>query len=308
MTQPLRLAFMGTPPFGRAAFDALRSVGHDIVALYSQPPRPSGRGHQLQKSAMHLAAEAAGIPVRTPVTLRKAEEQQAFAALNLDAAVVVAYGLILPRPILDAPRLGCVNIHASALPRWRGAAPIQRALLAGDRESAVMTMLMDEGLDTGPVLLDERIAIPPGLDSAGLHDAMSAAGGRLIVPTLEGLASGRLIPRPQSSEGITYAAKIGKDEPRINWNESAAQCANRVRAFAPAPGAWAMLDGERVKILKAVAVSGSGAPGAWLGPGLTIACGDGALRLDTVQRAGRTPVSGEEFLRAVPDPAGLCFA
>jgi methionyl-tRNA formyltransferase len=293
----LRLAFMGTPGFSVAPLAALISAGHEIAAAYCQPPRPAGRGQAEQKSAVHLFAGQNGIAVRTPKSLRTAEAQADFAALDLDAAVVVAYGLILPKPILDAPRLGCVNIHASLLPRWRGAAPIQRAIMAGDAETGVMTMLMDEGLDTGPVLMAERIAITPDMTAGQLHDALSPLGADLIVRTMAALERGTIVPQPQTAEGMTYAAKIAKDETRLDWSRPAAELRNRIRGLAPAPGAWAEINGERIKILKAVPAEGSGAPGTVLDDRLTVACGEGALRLDVLQRPGRGPMAADALLR-----------
>ena len=295
----LRLAFMGTPPFSVAPLAALISAGHEIAAVYSQPPRPTGRGHAEQKGAVHAFAEANGIEVRTPKSLKSAEAQEAFAALELDAAVVVAYGLILPKPILDAPRLGCVNIHASLLPRWRGAAPIQRAIMAGDTETGVMTMLMDEGLDTGPVLMAERLAITPDMTGGQLHDALSPLGADLIVRTMAALGRGGITPQPQSADGMTYAAKISKDECRIDWAEDSEAIRNRIRGLAPAPGAWTAIHGERVKVLKASRAEGSGAPGTALDEALTIACGNGALKLETLQRPGRGPLAACDMLRGV---------
>ncbi len=300
----LRLAFMGTPAFSVAPLAALISAGHQIAAVYTQPPRPAGRGHAMQKSAVHVFAEANGIPVMTPKSLKTAEAQAAFAALELDAAVVVAYGLLLPRPILDAPRLGCVNIHASLLPRWRGAAPIQRAIMAGDAETGVMTMQMDAGLDTGPVLMAERLAIGPDMTAGELHDALSPLGADLIVRTMAALERGAIAARPQAEAGATYAAKISKEETRLDWTQDAAKLRNQVRGLSPAPGAWTELNGERVKVLKAALAGGAGAPGAVLDDRLTIGCGIGALRLDILQRPGRGPMAADELLRGFPVPAG----
>jgi len=300
----LRLAFMGTPAFSVAPLAALISAGHQIAAVYTQPPRPAGRGHAMQKSAVHVFAEANGIPVMTPKSLKTAEAQAAFAALELDAAVVVAYGLILPQPILDAPRLGCVNIHASLLPRWRGAAPIQRAIMAGDAETGVMTMQMDAGLDTGPVLMAERLAIGPDMTAGELHDALSPLGADLIVRTMAALERGAIAARPQAEAGATYAAKISKEETRLDWTQDAAKLRNQVRGLSPAPGAWTELNGERVKVLKAALAGGAGAPGAVLDDRLTIGCGIGALRLDILQRPGRGPMAADELLRGFPVPAG----
>ena len=294
---------MGTPAFSVAPLAALISAGHEIAAVYSQPPRPSGRGHAETPSPVHQFAEKNGIPVRTPKSLRNAEAQAEFAALDLDAAVVVAYGLILPKPILDAPRIGCVNIHASLLPRWRGAAPIQRAIMAGDTETGVMTMLMDEGLDTGPVLMAERIAISNTMMAGQLHDALSPLGADLIVRTMAALGRGGIEPQPQPADGMTYAAKLTKDEQRLDWNRPAAELRNRIRGLAPAPGAWTIINGERVKILKASLADGAGEAGIALDDRLLIATGDGALRLETLQRPGRGPVDAADLLRGFAVPA-----
>ena len=300
----LRLAFMGTPAFSIAPLAALISAGHEIAAVYSQPPRPAGRGHALQKSPVHAFAEANAIPVMTPKSLKSTEAQAEFAALGLDAAVVVAYGLILPQPILDAPRLGCVNIHASLLPRWRGAAPIQRAIMAGDTETGVMTMQMDAGLDTGPVLMAERLAIGPDMNAGELHDALSPLGADLIVRTMAALERGAIVAQPQPETGATYAAKISKEETRLDWTRDAAALRNQVRGLSPAPGAWTEINGERVKVLKAALAEGAGAPGTVLDDRLTIACGAGALRLDILQRPGRGPMAADDLLRGFPAPAG----
>ena len=300
----LRLAFMGTPAFSIAPLAALISAGHEIAAVYSQPPRPAGRGHALQKSPVHAFAEANAIAVMTPKSLKSTEAQAEFAALGLDAAVVVAYGLILPQPILDAPRLGCVNIHASLLPRWRGAAPIQRAIMAGDTETGVMTMQMDAGLDTGPVLMAERLAIGPDMNAGELHDALSPLGADLIVRTMAALERGAIAAQPQPETGATYAAKISKEETRLDWTRDAATLRNQVRGLSPAPGAWTEINGERVKVLKAALAEGAGAPGTVLDDRLTIACGAGALRLDILQRPGRGPMAADELLRGFPVPAG----
>ena len=300
----LRLAFMGTPAFSIAPLAALISAGHEIAAVYSQPPRPAGRGHALQKSPVHAFAEANAIPVMTPKSLKSAEAQAEFAALGLDAAVVVAYGLILPQPILDAPRHGCLNIHASLLPRWRGAAPIQRAIMAGDTETGVMTMQMDAGLDTGPVLMAERLAIGPDMNAGELHDALSPLGADLIVRTMAALERGAIAAQPQPETGATYAAKISKEETRLDWTRDAATLRNQVRGLSPAPGAWTEINGERVKVLKAALAEGAGAPGTVLDDRLTIACGTGALRLDILQRPGRGPMAADELLRGFPVPAG----
>lgn len=303
----MRIAFMGTPDFSVPAFDALREAGHEIACVYTQPPRPAGRGQKERKSPVQLAAEAAGIEVRTPASLKDADAQAAFAALDLEAAVVVAYGLILPAPILDAPRRGCINIHASLLPRWRGAAPIQRALLAGDGETGVTIMQMDEGLDTGPVLLRESVEITEDMNAGELHDALAELGGRLIVDALAGLEDGSVKPSPQIEDGVTYAHKLERGEERIDWSRDAAEVARHVRGFAPWPGAWFEYDGDRIKVLAAEVTDGSGAPGEVLDDDLTVACGSGALRLLRVQRAGRAAMDAEAYLRGQAVPKGAHF-
>jgi methionyl-tRNA formyltransferase len=293
----LRLAFMGTPEFARTGLAALIGAGHDIACVYSQPPRPAGRGQRPRPSPVQALAEERGLPVRTPVNLREAAEQTHFAGLGLDAAVVAAYGLILPPAFLEAPRRGCLNIHASLLPRWRGAAPIQRAILAGDHETGITIMQMDEGLDTGPMLLAERLPISPSDTGAMLHDRLAALGARLIVAALEQLAAGRLIPTSQPASGATYAAKLRREDGRLDWREPAGDLARRVRALTPWPGAWCELVGERIKVLAAEPVSAEGPPGRLLDDRLTIACGAGALRLLAVQRPGKAPLGATEFLR-----------
>ena len=298
----LRLAFFGTPDFSVAALRALRGAGHDIARVYTQPPRPAGRGQSERQSPVHRAALAMGLEVAHPPTLKDAGVQRAFAALKADAAVVVAYGLILPKPVLDAPLLGCLNIHASLLPRWRGAAPIQRAILEGDRETGVTIMCMDEGLDTGPMLLSESAPVAADETAGTLHDKLAALGAKLILRALDGLAAGALKPRPQPKTGVTYAAKIGKDEARLNWRLDAAVLERRVRGFAPQPGAWFELpsgnDTERVRVLRAAAVETTqGMPGMVRDNLLTIACGRGALRPLVLHRAGRAPMPTDAFLR-----------
>jgi methionyl-tRNA formyltransferase len=297
---PLRIIFMGTPDFAALALSALHAAGHAIVAVYSQPPRPAGRGHALKKSPVQERAEALGLPVLTPTSLKTPDAQADFAAHGADVAVVAAYGLILPRPILEAPRLGCLNIHASLLPRWRGAAPIQRAILAGDAETGIAIMQMDAGLDTGAVLLEKRIPIAPGDTAGSLHDTLSALGAEAIVAALPGRAAGTLTPRPQPAEGVTYAAKISPEEARLDWSRDAAFLARAVRAFNPVPGAWTTLpNGERLKILEAIPLAdGAGEPGA-IDPDFTIACGEGALRPLTVQRQGKRPMPVAEMLRGL---------
>jgi len=294
----LRIIFMGTPAFAAVALKALIDAGHDIVAVYSQPPRPKGRGMETQKSPVHAFAEELGIPVRTPASLKGADEIAAFAALKADVAVVAAYGLILPKAVLDAPRHGCLNIHASLLPRWRGAAPIQRAIMAGDAETGVTIMQMAEGLDTGPMLLKQSLAIDPAMDAGALHDELAQIGARLICAALDTVTD--LKPVPQPVEGVTYATKITKEEARIDWRRSAAELDRQIRGLSPAPGAFTELKGERLTILAADAVSGSGAPGTTLDDRLTIACGEGALRPTLVKRAGKRAMATEELLRGFP--------
>lgn len=302
----LRLAFMGTPDFAVPVLAELIAAGHEIAAVYSQPPRRAGRGMAEQPSPVHRFAEANGLSVRTPVSLKSPEEQSAFAALGLDAAVVVAYGLILPKPVLDAPRLGCLNLHASLLPRWRGAAPIQRAIMAGDAETGVMVMQMDEGLDTGPVLLAEHVRIGPKATAGSLHDELSRIGASLMVRALAALERGALQAMPQAAGGVTYASKIDKDEARIDWSRDAGALDCHIRGLTPFPGAFfeVMRDKApvRIKVLRAEPVAGSGAPGEVLSldGGITIACGQGALRIAELQRAGKGPMQAEDFLRGFP--------
>ncbi len=299
---------MGTPVISVAVLAALIEAGHEIVAAYSQPPRKAGRGMALQKSPVQQFAEARGIEVRTPVSLKSEEEQQAFADLSLDVAIVVAYGLLLPGPILDAPRLGCLNMHASLLPRWRGAAPIQRAIMAGDAQSGVMIMQMDEGLDTGAVLSGVRVPITSETTADSLHDQLAAVGAPLMVQTMEALAEGKLIAQAQPDEGITYARKIDKAEAMIDWSHPAVELDRQIRGLSPFPGAFFEMTRrgkrERVKVLRAQPVSGDGAPGTLLDDALTIACGEGALRLLEVQRAGKSRVLAADFLRGLSLPVG----
>ncbi len=293
----LRLAFMGTPEFARVSLAALMAAGHDIASVYSQPPRPAGRGQRPRLTPVQAFAEEKGLPVRTPANLRDQHEQAHFAGIGLDAAVVVAYGLILPSAILKAPRLGCLNIHASLLPRWRGAAPVQHAILAGDSETGVTIMQMDEGLDTGSILLAERVAISPEDTGGTLHDRLANLGARLIVTALERLPAGQLSATPQPSSGVTYAAKLTREDGRLDWRRAASDLARRVRALNPWPGAWCELGSERIKVLAAEPVSAAGPPGKLLDGRLTIACGEGALRLLTVQRPGKAPLGAVEFIR-----------
>ena len=303
----MRLAFMGTPDFSVPILTALNAAGHDIACVYAQPPRPAGRGQKERLSPVHEKAASLGIPVRTPRSLKSPEEHEAFRALRLDAAVVAAYGLILPLPILEAPRFGCLNVHASLLPRWRGAAPIQRAILAGDAESGITIMQMDVGLDTGAMMLEERLPITAATTGQSLHDSLSMMGARLIVRALAELEAGTLVGRPQPDEGVTYAAKLDKEEGRLDWRRPAVELERAVRAFFPWPGSWLVHQGERIKVLTASLAQGTGAPGTVLDDRLTIACGGGALRLDKVQRAGRGPMGAEEFLRGYALPAGTAL-
>jgi len=304
---PLRLAFLGTPDFAVPTLAEMIAQGHDIACVYSQPPRPKGRGLALEPSAVQRFAESSGLGVRTPLSLKDAAEQEFFAGLNLDAAVVVAYGLILPKAILSAPKLGCFNLHGSLLPRWRGAAPIQRAIMAGDAKTGVMVMHMDEGLDTGPVLMAEEVAI--GRKNAGtLTEELSRLGADLMVRALAALERGAIAEHPQKEQGVTYAKKITKDEARIDWRQSAGEIDCLIRGLSPAPGAFTEIKGERLKILLAEPADGSGAPGTAIGGDLTIACGTGALRLLQVQRAGGRAMSANELLKGFVLPAGTVFS
>jgi len=293
----MRLVFMGTPDFAVATLEALIAAGHEIAAVYSQPPRPSGRGLAERRSPVQTYAAAQGIEVRTPVALKSSDEQKRFAALNADAAVVVAYGLLLPNAILHAPRLGCFNVHASLLPRWRGAAPIQRAIMAGDRETGVSIMRMEEGLDTGPVCKVGRIAIHPTMTAGELHDILAGLGAKLMVKTL---AQPSIACAAQSAEGIAYAKKIAKAETRIDFRRSAAEVRNHINGLSPFPGAWLAIGETRIKVLKAMTLDLSGAPGMVLDDELAIACGSGAVRLQTLQREGKVPMDAGTFLRGFP--------
>ena len=294
---------MGTPDFAVPTLAELIAQGHDIACVYSQPPRPKGRGLALEPGPVHKFAESAKLPVRTPLSLKVAAEQEEFAALNLDAAIVVAYGLLLPKPILDAPRLGCFNLHGSLLPRWRGAAPIQRAVMAGDAETGVMVMQMEEGLDTGPVLMAERT--PIGRKTSGeLASELSRLGADLMVRALGALERGGVTPQAQSEEGVTYARKILKEEARIDWTRSAHDVDCHVRGLSPFPGAWTEVNGERLRVLYAEPAAGNGRPGITLDDALTVACGDGAVRLRKVQRAGGKAMDADALLKGFAVPAG----
>ena len=301
-----RIVFMGTPAFAAVALKALVDAGHEVIAVYSQPPRPKGRGMETQKSPAHILAEEHGIPVRTPASLRTTEEAAAFAALQADVAVVAAYGLILPKAVLAAPRLGSLNVHASLLPRWRGAAPIQRAIMAGDANTGVTIMQMAEGLDTGPMVLKEELAIGAGMNAGGLHDALAEIGARLICQALDQLPD--LKPGPQPADGVTYAAKITKEECRIDWRRSASELDRHIRGLSPAPGAFTEIGGERLTILAADPVAGSDAAGTTIDDRLTIACGEGALRPTLVKRAGKRAMSVEEMLRGFAVPKGTALS
>lgn len=309
---PLRVIFMGTPDFAVPSLSEIVAAGHDVLVVYTQPPRPAGRGMIARKSPVHHFAEEAGIPVVTPRSLKSAAVQNQFYTYDADVAVVAAYGLILPKAVLEAPRFGCLNVHASILPRWRGAAPIQRAVMAGDAETGVVIMQMDEGLDTGGVCLGERIVIGPDMTAGELHDELSLLGAKLSGRALQQLAMGKLKCRPQPEQGVTYAAKIAKEEERIDWTRPAAEVHNRIRALSPHPGAWfeALLSGrtERIKALRSVIVPGKGEPGRLIDNQLTIACGNQAVRLTRVQRAGKRPMLGAEFLRGFPLGRGTHFS
>jgi len=304
----MRIAFLGTPDFAVQALKALMATPHQVVMVYAQPPAPRGRGQDLRPSAVQACAEAAGIPVRTPASMRDPAQIEAFAALNLDLAVVAAFGQILPGAVLDAPRLGSINLHASLLPRWRGAAPIQRAIMAGDRVTGLCIMRMTEGLDEGPVLLSEALRID-ALETAGtLHDRLAAVGARLVVEAAHGLENGALTPTPQPDEGVTYAKKIRPKEARVDWSKPATEVDRRIRGLSPFPGAWFMAPSDkgptRVKVLLSRAEDADGAPGTVLDDDLLIACGTGSVRLLRAQREGRAAQDAETFLRGFRLPAG----
>jgi methionyl-tRNA formyltransferase len=297
----MRLAFMGSPPFSVPALRALVEAGHELAAVYCQPPRPAGRGHAVRRSAVHEAAAALGLEVRTPARLRADEAAQAaFAALDVDAAVVAAYGLILPEPMLAAPRRGCLNIHASLLPRWRGAAPIQAAILSGDAESGVTIMRMDAGLDTGPMLLREAVALTPHTTAAALHDRLATIGARLILRAL----AENPAPVAQPEAGVSYAPKLTRADGALDWTLPAATLARRVRALNPWPGTFTMLGGAVLKVLAAEPAEGTGAPGVTLDEALLVGTGDGCLRLERVQAPGRAALDTAAFLRGHAVPAG----
>ncbi len=297
----MRVIFMGTPDVSVAALRAI-AAEHEVVAVYSQPPRAAGRGQKPRPSAVQKAAEELGLPVRHPERLKSPEDQAGFAALNADVAVVVAYGLILPQVILDAPRLGCLNIHASLLPRWRGAAPIHRAILSGDAETGVAIMQMEAGLDTGPVLAEARTPIGAEETTADLHDRLSQMGAVLIASVLARLAQGeQFAPAVQAEDGVTYAAKIDKAEARIDWSRPAVEVDRQIRGLSPFPGAWTTIAGERVKLLRSRLAEGQGKAGTVLG-GFTIACGEGAVEVLQAQREGKRPMPADEVLRGLSLP------
>lgn len=292
----LRLAFMGTPDFSCSVLKALLGSPHEVVCVYSQPPKRAGRGKNLRPTPVHQMAEDAGIEVRTPTSLKAEDIQAEFAALNLDVAVVVAYGLILPKAILDSPNYGCLNLHASLLPRWRGAAPIQRAIMAGDRQSGVGVMQMAEGLDTGDVLAEETAAITDQTTAGSLHDELAEIGASLMLETLDKLNQNILAPAKQPEEGVTYASKIDKAEARIDWSLTADQLSCHIRGLSPFPGAYFEHNDTRIKILNVEVVDGVGKPGALIDDILTVACGEGALRLTLLQRAGKSPMTAKVFM------------
>ena len=308
---PLRLIFMGTPEFSVPTLLELVAYGHEIAAVYTRAPNERGRGMKLQPTPVEIEARRLNIPVLTPTTLKTPEALEEFRAHEADAAVVVAYGMILPQAVLDAPKLGCFNLHASLLPRWRGAAPINRAIMADDAESGVMVMKMDVGLDTGDVAMAERLAITDAMTASDLHDALSRLGADLMVRAMAALERGALQLTKQSETGVAYAAKIEKAEARIDWTKPAREVLRHIHGLSPFPGAWSEIAGEgdsaRVKVLRCELTKGSGAPGSVLDDQLTIACGDGAIRIVELQRAGKAPMKAAEFLRGTSVRAGARF-
>ncbi|MFO1147182.1 MAG: methionyl-tRNA formyltransferase [Alsobacter sp.] len=308
---PLKVVFMGTPDFAVPVLSEIVGAGHDVVAVYTRAPAPAGRGMALKQSPVHQAAERFGAPVLTPATLRTPEAAEAFRAHGADVAVVVAYGLILPEPILHAPELGCLNLHASLLPRWRGAAPIQRAVMAGDAESGVAVMRMEKGLDTGPVAMVERVRIGPDMTAGELHDRLALVGADLMGRALAALSRGSLVFTPQPGEGVVYAHKITNDEAKIDWTQPNERVHDLVRGLSPFPGAFTTVDfgkgPERLKVLRTQPAPGAGAPGTALDDALTVACGEGAVQVLQVQRAGSRALPAAEFLRGVDVPAGTRF-
>jgi methionyl-tRNA formyltransferase len=306
---PLRLVYLGTPDFAVPTLAAIVRQGHDVAAVYTRAPRPAGRGMELRPSPVEREARRHGIEVLTPKTLRTPQAQEEFDAHRAEAAVVVAYGLILPKPVLDAPRLGCFNLHASALPRWRGAAPINRAIMAGDARTGVAVMRMEEGLDTGAIAMVTGVAIGPDMTAGELHDELAQAGAGLMVHALDVLEQGTLPLIPQPDEGVTYAAKIDKNETRIDWTKPWQAVHNHCRGLSPFPGAWFELQGlgkeaARIKVLRTTRGDGTGPPGMVLDDKLTVACSDGAVRILELQRAGKQPMKAGEFLRGMPLAAG----
>jgi methionyl-tRNA formyltransferase len=297
----MRLIFMGTPDFAVKTLKALIEAGHDVPCVYSQPPRPAGRGMAERPSPVHAFAASQGMEVRTPLSLKDPEEQARFAELNADAAVVVAYGLMLPKPVLDAPRLGCFNVHASLLPRWRGAAPIQRAIMSGDAETGVTIMRMEEGLDTGPMCKVEKIAIGPSATAQSLHDELAKLGARLMVETL---AQAEIACVPQPAGGVTYARKIAKAEARIDFTKGAGEVRNHIHGLSPFPGAWFQVKGARVKVLLCEVIDGHGTPGTFIDDRLGVACGSGVIRLLKLQREGKGAMEAGDFLRGFPIASG----
>ena len=304
MPERLRLAVMGTTGFVLPSLEALLGAGHEIAAVYTQPPRPAGRGQQLRRTPVHEAAEQLGLPVRTPRTLKDAEAQAEFAELAPDLAVVGAYGLLLPQPVLEAPRLGCVNLHASLLPRWRGAAPIERAILAGDTETGISIFRMEEGLDIGPVYATQPLPICPTTTSAQLHERLAALAAEMVPSVVQGIAVGALAAVPQPEAGVTYARKLARDEGRLSFAEPAELVERRLRALNPAPGCWCEARGERLSLLAGRVVAASDAPGTVIALPLTIACGSGAVAITQVQRAGRRPMPADELQRGFALPLG----
>ncbi|MGD9966574.1 MAG: methionyl-tRNA formyltransferase [Hyphomonadaceae bacterium] len=305
---PFRLVFMGSPAFALPTLAALIDAGHDVACVYTQPPRPAGRGKQERPTQVHAFAAQHSIDVRTPKSLKSPEEEAAFAALEPDLAVVVAYGLILPKPVLEAPKRGALNLHASLLPRWRGAAPIQRAIMAGDTVTGVQVMQMEEGLDTGPVLASAETVIAPDETAQTLHDRLAVIGAALMRDTLARLEHGDAKARPQAEDGVTYAHKITPGETRIDWTRPAREIDYMIRGLSPAPGAWFELDGVRMRALNSRLGEGGGSPGEALDDNLLIACGEGAVRLLMVQREGRGALAADAFLRGQPVPTGVRLA
>jgi methionyl-tRNA formyltransferase len=307
----LRVVFMGTPDFAVPTLSEIVGQGHEVIAVYTREPAAAGRGMELKPSPVHKMAERFGIPVFTPKTLRSEEAAEQFRSLNADVAVVVAYGMILPKTILEAPELGCLNLHASLLPRWRGAAPVQRAIMAGDKETGVAVMKMEEGLDTGPIAMAERVAIAPEMNAGELHDQLMVLGADLMVRALAALSRGALNFSPQPREGVTYAHKIKNEDSRIDWAKPAQAVHDHIRGLSPFPGAYFTADfgkgEERVKVLRATLGKGSGAPGRFIDTNGTVSTGDGAVRLIQVQRAGKGPVAFDEFLRGVRIDPGARF-